>query len=132
MNLTLASSGAFGFSFRGFGTDEQQRSRSQRIFVMNKMALGYQELLIILAIVVVLFGASRLPQLAKALGQSKRAFREGQEEAEEEARQEKARQANIAPQQSLLSDVNDEQLFEEARRRAASLRSAEASSQKKD
>jgi sec-independent protein translocase protein TatA len=53
---------------------------------MNKMALGYQELLIILAIVVVLFGASRLPQLAKALGQSKRAFKEGQDEAEEEAR----------------------------------------------
>ena len=53
---------------------------------MNQMALGYQELLIILAIVVVLFGASRLPQLAKALGQSKRAFKEGQEEAEEEAR----------------------------------------------
>ena len=48
---------------------------------MNKMALGYQELLIILAIVVVLFGASRLPQLAKALGQSKRAFKEGQDEA---------------------------------------------------
>jgi sec-independent protein translocase protein TatA len=53
---------------------------------MNQMALGYQELLIILAIVVVLFGASRLPQLAKALGQSKRAFKEGQDEAEEEAR----------------------------------------------
>jgi sec-independent protein translocase protein TatA len=53
---------------------------------MNQMALGYQELLIILAIVVVLFGASRLPQLAKALGQSKRAFKEGQDEADEEAR----------------------------------------------
>jgi sec-independent protein translocase protein TatA len=53
---------------------------------MNQMALGYQELLIILAIIVVLFGASRLPQLAKALGQSKRAFKEGQDEAEEEAR----------------------------------------------
>jgi sec-independent protein translocase protein TatA len=48
--------------------------------------LGTQELLIILAIVFVLFGASRLPQLAKALGQSKRAFREGQEEADEEER----------------------------------------------
>ena len=104
---------------------------------MNKMALGYQELLIILAIVVVLFGASRLPQLAKALGQSKRAFREGQDEAEEEARlekarQEKARQANVVSQQPLLADVNDEQLFEEARRRAASLLSSEASNQKKD
>jgi sec-independent protein translocase protein TatA len=48
--------------------------------------LGTQELLIILAIVFVLFGASRLPQLAKALGQSKRAFKEGQDDAEEEAR----------------------------------------------
>ena len=35
---------------------------------MNRMALGYQELLIILAIVVVLFGASRLPQLGESLG----------------------------------------------------------------
>ena len=58
---------------------------------MNKMALGSQELLIILAIIVVLFGASRLPQLAKALGQSKRAFKEGQDEAEEEARVESAK-----------------------------------------
>ena len=48
--------------------------------------LGTQELLIILAIIFVLFGASRLPQLAKALGQSKRAFKEGQDDAEEEAR----------------------------------------------
>ena len=47
--------------------------------------LGTQELLIILAIIFVLFGASRLPQLAKALGASKRAFREGQEDADEEA-----------------------------------------------
>lgn len=53
--------------------------------------LGTQELLIILAIIFVLFGASRLPQLAKSLGQSKRAFREGQEEAEEEARLEAVR-----------------------------------------
>jgi TatA/E family protein of Tat protein translocase len=32
-----------------------------------------------------LFGATRLPQLAKALGQSKKAFREGIEEGEKEA-----------------------------------------------
>ena len=105
--------------------------------MMNKMALGYQELLIILAIVVVLFGASRLPQLAKALGQSKRAFREGQDEAEEEARleklkQDKARQMNTPAQQSQLTDVDDEQLFEEARRRATRLRAAETSNQGKD
>ena len=73
---------------------------------MNRMALGYQELLIILAIVVVLFGASRLPQLAKALGQSKRAFREGQEEADEEARIEatKRRERLNAAGESRLSE----------------------------
>ena len=62
---------------------------------MNEMTLaigfGTQELLIILLIVFVLFGASRLPQLAKALGQSKRAFKTGLDEAEDEARIEEAR-----------------------------------------
>ncbi|MDQ3755668.1 MAG: twin-arginine translocase TatA/TatE family subunit [Acidobacteriota bacterium] len=53
--------------------------------------LGAQELIIILLIVFVLFGASRLPQLAKALGQSKRAFRQGIDEAEEEAQIEETR-----------------------------------------
>jgi sec-independent protein translocase protein TatA len=56
---------------------------------------GGQELLIILLIVVLLFGASRLPQLAKALGQSKRAFREGMDEADEEARLDAKRRASL-------------------------------------
>lgn len=56
---------------------------------------GGQELLIILLIVVLLFGASRLPQLAKALGQSKRAFREGMDEADEEARLEAKRRTSL-------------------------------------
>jgi len=49
------------------------------------MNFGGQEMMIILLIVLLLFGASRLPQLAKALGQSKRAFREGMDEADDEA-----------------------------------------------
>jgi len=47
--------------------------------------MGPQELLIIAAVVFLLFGATRLPQLAKSLGQSKRAFKEGLEEGEKEA-----------------------------------------------
>ncbi|MCC6750741.1 MAG: twin-arginine translocase TatA/TatE family subunit [Deltaproteobacteria bacterium] len=39
-------------------------------------SLGPTELLIILAIVVLLFGASRLPQLGKALGDTMRSFRQ--------------------------------------------------------
>ncbi|HEV2803258.1 MAG TPA: twin-arginine translocase TatA/TatE family subunit [Pyrinomonadaceae bacterium] len=55
------------------------------------IGFGTQELLIILLIVFVLFGASRLPQLAKALGQSKRAFKQGLDEADDEARIDEAR-----------------------------------------
>jgi sec-independent protein translocase protein TatA len=52
---------------------------------------GGWEWIVILVVILLLFGGSRLPQLAKALGQSKRAFREGQDEADEEARVEEAR-----------------------------------------
>jgi sec-independent protein translocase protein TatA len=46
--------------------------------------LGPTELIVIVALIFLLFGATRLPQLAKALGQSKKAFREGIEEGERE------------------------------------------------
>ena len=52
---------------------------------------GGWEWIIILVVILLIFGGSKLPQLAKALGQSKRAFREGQEEADEEARIEEVR-----------------------------------------
>jgi sec-independent protein translocase protein TatA len=62
---------------------------------MNLMLLigmpGGWEWIVILVVVLLLFGGSKLPQLAKALGQSKRAFRDGQDEADEEARLEEAR-----------------------------------------
>jgi sec-independent protein translocase protein TatA len=46
--------------------------------------LGPTELIVIVLAIVLLFGATKLPQLAKALGQSKRAFKEGLDEAERE------------------------------------------------
>ena len=46
--------------------------------------LGTPELVVIVLVIFLLFGATRLPQLAKALGQSKKAFREGIEEGERE------------------------------------------------
>jgi len=48
--------------------------------------LGTPELLVIAVVIFLLFGATRLPQLAKALGQSKRAFKEGLDEGEKEPR----------------------------------------------
>lgn len=55
---------------------------------MNTLLLGMPggwEWVVILAVIILLFGGSKLPQLAKAIGQSKRAFREGIEEGEREA-----------------------------------------------
>jgi sec-independent protein translocase protein TatA len=86
--------------------------------------LNPMEWVIILGIVLLLFGGSRLPQLAKALGQSKRAFREGQEEAEEEARSNRNLLSSTAARPSL-STIDDEELFEEARRRAARIKAGE-------
>lgn len=45
--------------------------------MLGGCALGPSELLIILAIVVLLFGATRLPALGKAVGETLRNFREG-------------------------------------------------------
>jgi len=61
----------------------------QKEEVMNQTVLaiaglGTPELIVIVLVIFLLFGATRLPQLAKALGQSKKAFREGIEEGERE------------------------------------------------
>jgi sec-independent protein translocase protein TatA len=42
--------------------------------------LGYQELMIILVIVLLLFGAQKLPELARGLGKSMSEFKKGQSE----------------------------------------------------
>ena len=39
--------------------------------------IGYQELMVILVIVLVLFGGSKLPDLAKSLGRSMKEFKKG-------------------------------------------------------
>lgn len=54
------------------------------------MGLGVSELLIILVIIVVLFGASRLPQIGRGLGEGisnfKRSLKSGQDAAEDESK----------------------------------------------
>jgi len=48
--------------------------------------LGMQELIIIMIIVVVLFGATRLPQLGSGIGKAIRNFKDGMNEIQEEAK----------------------------------------------
>src|SRR4030095_16039887 len=51
---------------------------------LHMFGLGYQELLIILVIVLILFGANRLPQLARSLGSSVKEFKKGVNEVKAE------------------------------------------------
>ena len=51
--------------------------------------LGPTELIIILVILLVLFGGSRLPSLAKGLGESVRSFKKGIAEDEDEPKDQK-------------------------------------------
>ena len=46
--------------------------------------LGTQELLVILVIVLVLFGGSKLPEIARSLGKSMREFKKGIDEGASE------------------------------------------------
>ena len=75
-------------------------------------------LILVVAAIFLLFGGSKLPQLAKALGQSKKAFKDGMDDAD---RDEKLK----SEARGSLSSVDDEALFEEARRRAQQVRADE-------
>ncbi len=74
-------------------------------------------IIVVVAVIFLLFGGSKLPQLAKALGQSKKAFKEGIDEGEHD---------DTAKPRKNLESVDDEALFEEARRRAQQMRAEEA------
>lgn len=80
------------------------------------MNFGTTEIILIVAVLFLLFGASRLPQLAKSLGQSRKAFKEGMREAEEEEAAERAKLAPKAPAPQI-SQMSDEELSAEMRRR---------------
>ena len=71
---------------------------------------------LIVGVVFLLFGGSKLPQLAKALGQSKRAFKEGLDEAEREEQEKERKQ--VQEGKSPLAAIDDEALLEEVRRRS--------------
>jgi sec-independent protein translocase protein TatA len=49
--------------------------------------IGLPELLLILAIVVILFGSTKIPQLGKGLGEGIRNFKKGLRSAEDETQQ---------------------------------------------
>lgn len=56
--------------------------------------LGMPELLVILVIVIVIFGASRLPQLGEGLGKAIRGFKKGISETQDEISKDAGKKEN--------------------------------------
>jgi sec-independent protein translocase protein TatA len=82
-------------------------------------SFGTTEIILIVAVLFLLFGASRLPQLAKSFGQTRKAFRDGMREAEEEEKiEQQNKQLGNTPSAPQVAGVSDEALLEEMRRRA--------------
>ncbi|HDQ26801.1 MAG TPA: twin-arginine translocase TatA/TatE family subunit [bacterium] len=48
------------------------------------MSLGFGEILLILAVVLLLFGAKKLPELARSMGKAMSEFKKGVKEAKED------------------------------------------------
>jgi sec-independent protein translocase protein TatA len=79
--------------------------------------LGTTEIILIVAVLFLLFGASKLPQLAKSLGQSRKAFKEGMREAEEEETAERQKLSS-SPAKPQIAQMTDDEIEAEMQRRA--------------
>lgn len=56
--------------------------------------LGTQELIIILVLVLIVFGAGKLPQVGGAIGKGLRNFKEGMKEGDDEVEKKKLEEGN--------------------------------------
>jgi TatA/E family protein of Tat protein translocase len=79
---------------------------------------GTTEIMLIGLAIILLFGASRLPKLAKSLGESRRAFKEGMEEAEKEFSLEDGNEEKKLTASPTVTTMSDDDLAAEMRRRA--------------
>lgn len=79
------------------------------------MGIGFPELMIILVIIMIIFGAGKLPEIGSAFGRSIKNFKQSMKEAEEldSAEQEEGKQPAGELQQENLSDEEKERLARE-------------------
>ena len=63
------------------------------------MNIGWQEILIILAIALLLFGAKRIPELARSMGKGIREFKKGLNEIESTEEEKKDKKTNEKEEQ---------------------------------
>jgi len=65
---------------------QEEKRNMQTAFLGDILGLGTPELVIILIILLVLFGGSQLPKLARSLGSSAKELRKGLDDAKGEAK----------------------------------------------
>jgi sec-independent protein translocase protein TatA len=91
-------------------------ARKEIVMKLLLFVIGTEWIIVlVVAAILLLFGGTKLPQLARALGQSKKAFKEGIDEGE-----------RPPTERAKLDTVEDEALFDEARRRAQQIRADES------
>jgi len=84
------------------------------LFIFNSP----QEWILVAAVGFLLFGANRLPDLAKSLGKARKEFKKGMFEAEMESEAEKFNEKTTDPRISPAPlEIDDETLLAEIRRR---------------
>lgn len=80
------------------------------MFSILAFGIGHQEIIIILVIVVLLFGATKIPQLGSSIGQGIKNFKRGMREVkeEEEEAQRKDEQKKLEAEKEVESQSKDE------------------------
>jgi sec-independent protein translocase protein TatA len=81
------------------------------------MRFGWAEILLVVVAIVLLFGATRLPQLARSLGQTRKAFKEGMRESEEDDSAREPQQIDSGAATTDVSSLTDEEILAEMQRR---------------
>ncbi len=81
------------------------------------MGIGFPELMIILVIIMIIFGAGKLPEIGSAFGRSIKNFKTSMKEAEEAG--ETAQVEGGAEEQTPAGEIDQENLSDEEKERLA-------------
>lgn len=72
--------------FPGFQFLQARQTAGERSIIMR---IGWPEIVVIVLVILLLFGAKRLPELMRSLGKSLSEFKKGKEEGEKEESEQK-------------------------------------------
>ena len=74
------------------------------------------QIALVVGVIMLVFGAGKIPQLAKSLGQAQKSFKDGLREGEED----ETPQITSAPAPAQISNLSDDEILAEMQRRNAS------------